>query len=94
MPKPLFLQNSTKCVCGHPYEDHCQKAPHRCLEDHASRAGHACSCTTFTAPMTDGWAPGIHYAPDATIEAARSGATMVLERVLASIPRSDFSNVS
>jgi hypothetical protein len=92
MPAHASVTLSTVCVCGHTYGDHSARGDHRCLEAHASRAGHACSCVEFTAPYKDGWAPGIHYAPDRTLDAARSGVTLSFERALASIPRTEFSN--
>lgn len=84
-----YFTETTICMCTHPYGDHLVKAPHRCTEDHATRTGHACSCSEFRVHVNSALSNDDDVS-DRTSRAARSAASMTLERAISSVSSSGF----
>ena len=82
MKKPLKL--TTKCLCGHELGDHRNKRPHACMEPHATRVGHGCSCVAFQVRGDESWS-GSLLDTSAAEHAERSAAGLALEGALRSI---------
>jgi hypothetical protein len=83
-----ILKMESKCVCGHVFGDHKNKRPHACMEPHATRAGHTCSCEAFRSPRSTGSWEGSLLDSSPAEHAERAAADMALESALRSIDTS------